>query len=104
MDKIRNDDIRNVLGVRQLSQGNRLRWFGHVERRNAEYVGKAAASLEIEGKRKRGRPQTTWESKVKDDLKRINAGREDALGRKAWRNVTRTWRTPGLLGQRLRHK
>jgi hypothetical protein len=41
-----------------------LRWFGHVERRDYEYVGKRVESLGIGSKRRRGRPKMRWRDKV----------------------------------------
>ena len=39
-DKIRNDTIRESVGVAPIVEkmvGNRLRWFGHVERRHVDF-------------------------------------------------------------------
>ena len=38
-------------------RGSRLRWYGHVKRREEDYVGKRMAEMAIPGKRKRGRPK-----------------------------------------------
>ena len=35
----------------------RLRWYGHVMRRDQEYVGRRVMEMELPGKRKRGRPK-----------------------------------------------
>ena len=59
MDKISNDRIRGITKVGVLSkkvQERRLKWFGHVMRRE-EYVGKRVLGMEVQGKRKRGRPK-----------------------------------------------
>ena len=59
-DKIRNEHIRSIVKVEQLgmkmSEG-RLRWYGHVMRRDQEYVGRKMMEMELPGKRKRGRPK-----------------------------------------------
>ena len=58
MDKIKNEFIRGTAQVRQIGdkvREARLRWYGHMQRWNAEYVGKRMLWLELSGKRRRGR-------------------------------------------------
>ena len=50
-------------------QESRLRWFGHVERRDESYIGKRIETMNIEGKRKRGKPKLRWRDKVQGDLR-----------------------------------
>ena len=47
------DDIALVL------QQNRLRWYGHVLRKDDDWV-KKCKEYEVEGPRPRGRPKRTW--------------------------------------------
>ena len=54
-DKIRNENIRStvkieLLGIRM--RECRLRWYGHVMRRDQEYVGRKMMELELQGKGK----------------------------------------------------
>ena len=59
---MRHEVIRRKLKVVQLEakmREGRLRWCGHVERREKEYVGKRVMAMEV-GKRKRGRPKRRW--------------------------------------------
>ena len=82
---IRKEDVRKAFAVRPIAekiQGNRLRWFGHVERRGDAYVGKIAADVHLEGKRSRCKPKTTWASKLRDDLKQVGADKEVAQNSK----------------------
>ena len=59
MDRIRNERIRGTTKVGEISkkvQESRLKWYGHVSRREDEYVGKRVMVMEVPGKRRRGRP------------------------------------------------
>ena len=53
--KIRNEFIRSIVKVEQLGikMEGRLRWYGHVMRRDQEYVGRKMTEMELLGKRKR---------------------------------------------------
>ena len=70
LDKVRNTETRDRLKVRCVSekiQGARLRWAGHIERRDDEYCGKAVRRMQASGTRPKGRPKMRWEDKVKAD-------------------------------------
>ena len=57
-DKIRNKYIRSTVKVKRLEmkmREGRLRWYGHVMRRNQEYVGRDVMEIELPGNGKRGR-------------------------------------------------
>ena len=59
-DKIRNEYIRGTVKVERLGmkmREGRLRWYGHVMRRDQEYVGRKMIEMGLQGKRKRGRPK-----------------------------------------------
>ncbi|CAG5046622.1 unnamed protein product [Parnassius apollo] len=61
-DKIRNDYIRGsfkVAMVHEKLRENRLRWYGHVMRRDDDHMTKKVMNIE-EGKKGRGRPPITW--------------------------------------------
>ena len=102
-DKVRNDNLRNAMGIRAVSekvQGNRLRWYGHVQRRDHDYCGKVAEQINIEGKRRRGRPLMTWHSKLTHDLKEHDLLPDMVHDRCAWRqkilkvDPSRRWTRP----------
>ena len=60
LDRIRNERIRGSTKVGEISkkvQESRLKWYGHVLRREEEYVGKRVMAMEVPGKRRRGRPK-----------------------------------------------
>ena len=56
-DHVRNDDIRERPNVDDITERYRkamLRWFGHVKRRDQEYVGRKTLEMVPLGRR-RGR-------------------------------------------------
>ena len=66
MDKIKNEFIRGTAQVRQMGdkvREARLRWYGHMQRQNTEYIGKRMLCLELPGKRRReteGQRRGSW--------------------------------------------
>ena len=69
--QIRNEYIRSTVKVERLEmkmREGRLRWYGHVIRRNQEYVGRKMMKMELPGKRKRGRPKRRFSDIVKEDM------------------------------------
>ena len=70
-DKIRNEYIRGTVKVDRLGikmREGRLRWYGHVMRRDKEYVGRKMMEMELPGKRKRGRPKKRFLDVVKENI------------------------------------
>ena len=71
LDRIRNEIIRGTTKVGEISkilQESRLKWYGHVLRREYEYVGKRVMAMEVPGKRWRGRPTRKWMDSIRNDL------------------------------------
>ena len=64
MDMIRNSFKRgslHVTPIRNKVREARLRWYGHVRRRDMDYVGQKVLKMEIPGKRKReGQKEGIW--------------------------------------------
>ena len=59
-DKVRNEYIWGTAKIRRIGEklrGERLRWFGHVKRREESYIGRRMMKIEIPGKRTRGKPR-----------------------------------------------
>ena len=90
-DRVRNEDTLAKLKVRKIEDKiieRRLRWHGHVLRRDDDdeiYAGKLAKEIEIGGKRKRGRPRKRWLDDVVNDMKACGLTDADAKDRKRWR-------------------
>ena len=90
--KIRNKHIRSTVKVERLGmkmREGRLRWYGHVMRRDQEYVGRKIMEMELPGKRKRGRPKRRFLDVVKEDMGEVGAKETDVEDRKMWRMMIR---------------
>ena len=86
--KIRNEHIRSTVKAERLGmkiREDRLRWYGHVMRRDQEYVGRKIMEMELPGKRRRGRPKKRFLDVVKEDMKEVGAKEMDIEDRKMWR-------------------
>jgi len=85
MDRKSTKDLMNMLGltasIERTAKANALRWFGHILRTEENSVLKVALDFEVLGKTKRGRPNSTWRGKVKDNLKKADLNEEDAFNR-----------------------
>ena len=91
-DKIRNEHIRSTVKVERLGikmREGRLRWYGHVMRRDQEYVGRKMMEMELPGKTKRGRPKRRFLDVVKEDMEEVGAKETDIEDRKMWRMMIR---------------
>ena len=92
LDKIRNEKIRGTTKVGEISnnvQESRLAWYGHVLRREDEYVGKSVMVMEVPGKRCRGRPKRRCFDSIRNDLSEREFSREDTQDRGKWKRLIR---------------
>ena len=73
----------------------RLRWFGHVERKQPDDWVPACRHIVVESvkDRDRGRPRKTWRECVEVDMSKLKLSVMDTQYRAVWRN--------GILGNRL---
>ena len=70
-DRLSCEDIRARVGIKSIldmMRQRRLRWYGHVERREDDSWLKKVQNLEIRGESGCGRPRKTWEHVIKEDL------------------------------------
>ena len=86
-DKIRSEYNRVTVKVERL--GMKLRWCGHVMRRDQEYVGRKMMEMELPGQRKRGRPKKKFLDVVKKDMGEVGAKETDVENRTAWKKMIR---------------
>ncbi|KAH1264626.1 Craniofacial development protein 2 [Glycine max] len=84
-DKIKNEAIRERVGVAPIVEKmveNRLRWFGHVERRPVDSVVRKVDQMESRQTiRGRGRPKKTIREVIKKDLELNDLDRSMVLDR-----------------------
>ncbi|KAK3535463.1 hypothetical protein QTP70_016885, partial [Hemibagrus guttatus] len=92
LDRIRNEYIRGTAHVGRLGdkvREARLRWFGHVKRRESEYIGRRMLDMGLPGRRQRGRPKRRYMDGINEDMKLVGASVEDAEDRDRWREMIR---------------
>ena len=92
MDKIRNEYIRGTAQVGKFGEKTRearLRWYGHLRRKDDGYIGRWMLRMELPGKRKRGRPKRRFMDVVKEDMAEVEVTEEDTEVRNNWRRKIR---------------
>ena len=67
----------------------RLRWYGHVMKKDQEYVGRKMMEMEVPEKMKRRRPKRRFLDVVKEDMGEVGAKETDVEDRKIWRKMIR---------------
>ena len=90
-ERVRIDDIALVL------QQNRLRWYGHVLRKDDDDWVKKCMQYEVDGPRPRGRPKRTWRDVVREDCQARKLKKEDAMDRCKWWKMIKDVRWSGLV-------
>ena len=74
-DRRTSVELKQGLGIesvdRVVSHG-RLRWYGHVERKNADDWVSECRNLEMVGGIRKGRGKKTWIECVKTDMKKLD--------------------------------
>ena len=86
-DRIRNEYIRGTAHVGSFGQNvreERLRWFGHVLRKDRGYILQRMLNLEVPGKRRGGRPKRKFIDVVNEDMRAIGVTEQDARDRVKW--------------------
>ena len=67
-----------------MTKNSRLRWFGHVERKDDNDWVKRCIRWDVEGNRQRGCPKKTWWDCVKNDMESLGLSKKDAQSRNKW--------------------
>src|SRR2546425_11281233 len=88
-DRRKSEDLRRGLGIesvdRVVSHG-RLRWFGHVERKEADDWDSKCRHLEVRGGVRKGGSRKTWMQCVNKDMRKCVLKKVDAQNRIFWRD------------------
>ena len=92
------------MGIEKISnvmRRSRLRWMGHVLRKEGNDWVKKSMEMTVEGSRGRGRSKMTWEKVIEGDMKARGLVRNDAKDRVKWRAVMGSKRlTPTTMGKK----
>ena len=86
-DNVRNEDTREKMGIESIvvrCRKSQMRRFGHVKRRDEQYVGCRVKEMIPPGRRRQGRPKLGWMDCVRRSLEAMGAREEDALYRGTW--------------------
>jgi hypothetical protein len=72
-------------------KGQRISWFGHLERMEEDRMPKQIFAQELEGTRRRERPRKGWREEVERDLQvlGVRRRRELVIDRDKWRGIVR---------------
>ena len=90
-DRFSMKKLRERLGIDDIAlvlQQNRLRWYGHVLRKEDNDWAKKCMKYEVEGPRPRGRPKRTSREVVKEDCQVRKLNKEDVMDRSQWRKLS----------------
>ena len=88
MERIRNEVFRDRLGVAHISlklREGRMRWFGHVRRRQTTAPVRSVENMTVDGRRNRGRPKLTWDAQIRQDLLDLHLSEDMIHDRNDWR-------------------
>ena len=89
-EKKSNEWVRSTLAINDIAEvmrRNRLRWFGHVERRDELCWLKRIETLQVDGDGVKGRPRKRWKKVLREDMREKALCREDAWDRSRWRKM-----------------
>ena len=75
-------ELQDIISV---LQRNRLRWYGHVLRKEDSDWVKKCMEYEVEGTRPSGRPKKTRREIVEKDCRARRLNAEDAMDHSRWR-------------------
>jgi hypothetical protein len=86
---INNTELMSMVGLSEdivtLVRKSRLRWYGHVMRRDEGAGIRRVLEFEAAGEIGRSRPRMGWKEQVEKDMLKAGLRHEDAWDRQAWR-------------------
>lgn len=88
-EKIRNEVIRKKMDIKKsiidFIEGKQLLWYGHTKRMSKERLPQKIMEWEPTGRKKRGRPPTTWIQGIQAAIRRRNIEENLWANRQEWR-------------------
>ncbi|XP_066937344.1 uncharacterized protein [Macrobrachium rosenbergii] len=83
----RNEYLRGSTKSVEISKKvheGRLRWYGHLQRREKDHIGRHALVMEVQGRGRRGTPRKRWRDCVREDLREKGPDEAEAHHRGRW--------------------
>ena len=88
-DRRNSKQLMQMVGLEEdivtVVRRSRLRWYGHVLRRDAHVGIRRVLEFEVEGKMGKGRPRLGWREQVEKDRVKAGMGNLEASQRSDWR-------------------
>lgn len=89
-DRVENRYIRGSIKVTEASKKlkeNKLRWYGHIKRRDENELVRKMLDMDVQGRRRRGRPKKRWMDGVREEMR--ERGIEDHMtqDRNLWKKI-----------------
>ena len=87
-DRCKSEELRKRLDIEDVADEirmSRLRWFGHLERKEGEDWVSACRNMVVPGNSGKGRPRKRWRDVVEDDLKKCGLDIDLAKDRERWK-------------------
>lgn len=92
LERRESEDIRKMCGIgniREKAREARLRYYGHIIRRDDDEPVKKAMMMPVRGRRSVGRQRIRWGDGINRDMNKIGVQRDDAMNRNRWKRMTR---------------
>ena len=89
-ERVRSAEVAQRCGLVEIldeARVRRLKWFGHVQRREEGEALSVIRNLQVEGRRPRGRPKKSWLRTVEDDMTLMGIDVHLASDRQGWREA-----------------
>ena len=87
-EKVEDRHVRasmKMINIEDNITESRLRWAGHVWRREQTEFSRRMLKMEVLGRR--GRPKTRWKDSVMQDMRSIRVEQAEAMNKVIWRRV-----------------
>lgn len=96
--RLMNCEIKEILkgeDIVKIIKAQRIRWYGHISRREESSTLRKITNWKPSGNRARGRPKIRWEDQVINDIKSMGVigWRRQMQNRKSWKKVVEDAKT-----------